>query len=477
MLEKANFNTLLIEGTFSFSKPQILPLPKSLIHLKPFLLPNETGKCSFFTHYRHFGRAVDDIVQEICAFSPRLCCIACFAYCYGESVVELANAIKKELPDTVILAGGAGVSVHPRWFLSHMSIDYTLSGEAEGTLPGFIDFLRTENAEAASVPALGWKNGHEIHLNHAALPTSSETIIPSITRAATEKTAALYTASVSRGCSMTCTFCANRIVHGNSFRHASIDRISIMLDNVEKPVAGLPVHINFEDDNLLIDWQFFVEVLHECRVRFPGVTFTAENGLDYRMLDPEKCEFLMNAGFSQFNFTIGSVAQEVLLPAGREGWLDHFDTLFTMAHNRKVPVIGYLICGLPGDTVSTIAENLVFMYKRAIITGMSLFYPVPGLRGFTDLSRFDGSSPRLACGSSAFPWNHDVSTATLVTAFRIARFINFVKQPHHDEIEKSLISRTLATKKLHTIVRVRKVREIIEVPGLDDQLAAMFFAE
>lgn len=470
ILENEQFETFFIEGTTSPSKPHILPLPKTLAHLAPHLILNETGKCSFFTSYRHFGASYGDLANKVQSYSPHLCCIACFAFCYAESAIELADAIKQMLPHTTILAGGAGVSVHPRWFLEHSSIDYTITGEAETALPAFLDFFKNGQLSAREVPSLGWRHDREIHLNQTAPATTSVMMRPAVVRSCTDKWRDLYAVSLSRGCGMSCSFCANRMVHGTVFRHTSLNQLSNELDKIH-PEDCLPVHINFEDDNLLFDWPFFCEVISLCKQKFSALSFTAENGLDYRLLDKDKLIFLMDTGFSQFNFTIGSVNEGVLKSSNRTGWPAHFDELLLLANKRNIPVISYVICGLPGDTPDTIATSLSFLYRRDIVAGMSLFYPVPGLEGFTDLSRFDALTPRLACGSSAFPWNPDVSTTTLVTAFRIARFINFVKQPHHDEIEKELIAQTQKNGRLYTVIKDKKSRKIVAVPVQDEALA------
>jgi anaerobic magnesium-protoporphyrin IX monomethyl ester cyclase len=476
VLQQYGYVGTLIDGLKNSSRGKQLPLSSGLNHLIPHILPAETGRCSFFTRFQHFGKEYHELVTAMEPLHPDLVFLSCFAYCYSTPALELADHIRKRFPSAVIVAGGAGVSVYPDRFLRRQSIDYTLSGEAEVSLSPFLHYLTGSQKNPEEVPHLGWKTAGKRWYSTSYIHTDSESLLPVLAKTPGRNEVIRYTTSLSRGCPAGCRFCSNHLTHGRKFRHTALEQFENMVKELPEPPAGTEVQFNFEDDNLLYDAPFFTALLTACRKRFPQTAFFAENGLDYRLLTPKRCSDLIAAGFRQFNFTIGSVTPAILADEQRTGNTTHFDRLLTITKNAGVPVISYLICGLPGDTKESVAANLRFLQQRPTAIGMSMFYPVPGLPGFEDRSLFDAHPPQRCAGSSAWPWCGSVDTDTLVTAFRLARFINLCKAPNVTEEEQELITLTLQHGKLFTVIREHRERRIIEVPGQDEELVRMVVA-
>ena len=473
VLQQYGYAGTLIDGLINTSRVKQIPLPSGLNHLIPHILREETGRCSFFTRFQHFGKEYHELINAMEPLQPDLVFLSCFAYCYSTPALELADCIKKRFPSAVIVAGGAGVSVYPDSFLRRQSIDYTLSGEAEVTLQPFMSYLTGSQNNPHTVPHLGWKTAGKRLYSTVQGYTDAESMLPVLTDAPRRKGVIRYATALSRGCSARCSFCSNHLTHGRVFRHSALEHFEKMVKELPAPPSGTEVQFNFEDDNLLYDTPFFTALLKICRVRFPHARFFAENGLDYRLLTPQLCSDLIAAGFSQFNFTVGSVSPAILANEHRTGNEAHFDRLLTITRQAGIPVVSYLICGLPGDTKESVAANLRFLQQRPTAVGMSMFYPVPGLPGFEDRALFDAHPPQRCAGSSAWPWSGSVSTETLVTAFRLARFINLCKAPERSGEEQELISRTLQHGKLFTVIREHRERRIALVPMQDEELVRM----
>lgn len=456
---------------------QQLPLPKPLAYLKPHILQGEKGKCSFFSAFYHFGTPFEVLAENIGAYNPSICFISCFAFCYAEPTLLLAAAIKKTLPGVPIAIGGAGVTVHPAYFLRSPHIDFTLSGEAEIALPSFINYFFDGSKTIEQVPGLRYRTTTPSStvqftpIRH----TLAHEIEPAIACAEESSQRITFTTSLSRGCPSSCKFCSNHLCHGRPFRHLSLATFSQSLDTLLPRATNKKVTINFEDDNLLAEYSFFMNLITLCKERFPAVTFRAENGIDYRLLTKERCDELMNAGFAQFNLTLGSVVPSTLSQEHRSHNLDRYEMVVARARQRNIPTITYIICGFPHDTKSTIAANLHYLKQQPTRIGISLFYPIPGITGFEDISQFDCRPPLLGMGSAAFPWSTTVSTATLITAFRLARFINLVHESSPSDAERELIEKTIRTKTLHTFLMDGscKYLKLIEVPHQDKELVGM----
>ena len=473
ILNASGISTLLIDG-LKQGKPGVeIPIPQQLSYLEEYIIRHETGKLSFFTRYQHFGASLDKIADQIGEFMPDVCFISCFAFCYSRPIIELSQVIRKRFPNILIIAGGAGVSVYPEYFLNSAPVDYTLSGEAEVCLPAFIKYLKNKHADSQDVPGLGRKVSGICHINPANVFTTAETLQPMITRTFENRHRTFLTASLSRGCPASCRFCSNYLTHGIKFRHCSIGQFNRELNALPEIPEDHEVFINFEDDNLMYDFPFFRLILEQCRKQFPIVRFTAENGLDYRLLSVDQCKELIQAGFRQFNFTIGSLSDDILSTTARTIDLDRYTSLLTITAQQSIPVITYVICGFPDDTKETVANNLRFLSDQKTIIGLSLFYPVPGIPGFKDHTKFDSISPCCCSGSAAYPWSRNLSTGSLITLFRLARLLNLIKSPVKSAEELALISLIYDTMRLYTVVKDGKKRSTIPVHGQDDELVNM----
>ncbi len=366
------------------------------------------------------------------------------------------------------------MSVYPEYFLREESIDYTISGEAEINLRLFINFISKGTPPVESIPGIGWRKEGSPVCNPVKNYTSDSEIIPVIRMIPAAKKSVIYSASVSRGCPLKCRFCANYLVHGRGFRHCTTAAFGKILKNFSNREERKKIIINFEDDNLLCDTSFLFSILDICKAALGNVAFSAENGLDYRMLTPRLCESLTDAGFIKFNFTLGSVSPVVSNDSDRQTDVGLYDMLLEVAEKRSIPVTTYIICGSPGDTKKKIADNLRFLYRRNTITGVSLFYPVPGICGFENRELFGRIEPQLCAGASAYPWNRDLSTRTLITAFRLARFMNLMKADNTlNEEESEIIKKTLRSLRLHTIVKEKSCKKVIKVPNQDFDLVEM----
>jgi anaerobic magnesium-protoporphyrin IX monomethyl ester cyclase len=457
-----------------------LPLPSALSYLAPHIVENETGRLSFFTRFRRYGPDIETCARMIADARPDICFFSVFAFAYADSAIALAELVKKALPEVLIVMGGGGPSSLPVYFLNG-AVDYILTGEAEATLKPFIYAVQKSQPDLNSVPNLVWRENGTMRRSSISLMTKGTDIQVVFQKSADTSRVVTWSTSLSRGCPMNCTFCSSHFALGKPFRTAVWEKIDnalssiIIADNIHKK----QLVINIEDDNICADETFLKTTLTSIRARFPDVEFIMENGIDYRFLTPEKIIWLAENGMRKFNLSLGSLNPDILRSKNRTCSFEQYEEIHDLLAQQHLPSITYFICGFREDTVETIAQSLRYLAAKKTTIGISPFYAIPGIAGFTDPTLFNQGFSSRCLGASCYPWNGSLSTKTLVTAFRLARYINLTKDSNRSEIETQLIDKIENTQLLHTLIREpgsKNVR-IIEVEEQDREWVGKFFGD
>jgi len=423
-------------------KPKTIALPKELFYLKEYIVSKEFGPTSFFSSYKRFGPSYKEAASLILEGKPDMIFISCFAFCYANQTIALAEEIKKQNKKKKIFCGGAGVSVFPEYFENSGVFDVVLTGEAETSLPKVFgkerfDFLFTE-----------------------------------IVKTRSSKNFDYYSTYLSRGCPKGCGFCSVALIHGKKLRFVSKDEFIFKIKSLS---FNKRVFLNFEDDNILLKKDFFLEVIENIRELYLDILFSCENGIDYRELDHNLLKKLIFLGFRQFNFSIGNLNKNISLSQRRNIDIEKLKSLTHMLSYFNIPAIVYFISGFKGEKVEDALNNLLFLSKLGenIRVGLSLFYPVPGIKGFENKNIFYDTSPTLCCGTSLWPWNNSLTTEEMMTLFRLTRVVNLTKKSQLNPEEKELLQKSMREKKLYTLVKGKA--HPVEVTNYSKEMVNLFF--
>jgi len=470
ILERAGWTWSLKNYPREEHRGLVKSLPPELGHLKPHLISGEGGPAGYFRSWRRFGPEPDIISAEAATEKPDLILISCFAWAYAGETLELLPRLRAACPDSFLLVGGAGATVMPRPFLS-AGAQGVLRGEAEAGFPVLLEALKGRRP-LDSVPNLVQPGAAAAE--EPPLPPEGP-VAPVIGRVSVGS-APRYSASITRGCPRGCRFCSNRLCHGTVFREASLTAVKRILGDRGIPSPGAGWHLNFEDDNLLMDREYFLaslEVFRE-RSRRRSFTFSAENGLDYTLLNRDLIRLLKEKGLTQLNLSLGVFHPDRATEQNRFLRPDLYEAAAEAAAALDLPVITYFIAGLPGDTSESCVDALVYLAGQTTRAGISLFYPVPGLEGIPAPEVFSRMPPRLCAGSAAWPWVGSLTTEEMITAFRLSRLVNLLKDPG-DFTE--LIETIGKTRRLHTLVKKDRRWVVTPVPRQDEAMVERFFRE
>ncbi len=443
-------------------------------YLQKFIIPGERGKLSFFTGYRHFGLSFTECAEKIHNLNPDLVLVSSFAFAYADDALALIEAIRAHGCMAPVGAGGAGPSAFPEYYLKQKGADFAVTGEAEKVIHLVINRIKSGSIDFSGIPNTYFIKKGTITASAAfTYPESGDLEFVWSATGETDDTLYLST-SLSRGCPKRCRFCSNFITHNRRFRTVSVDKI-------KEKLCTFPKHkhiiLNFEDDNLTFIPEYFFEVLTLFTSAVPDIHFMAENGIDYSFLTPESIKKLVQFGFGQFNLSLGTLSEKSAARENRPLSLIRYERILREIEKYSVPVITYFICGLEGDTPEAVVETLLYLAALPTFAGISPFYPVPGLYGFTDRNLFKEHSPSQCRGAAFYPWNGTLTTGEMVTAFRLARFVNLLKQKRHTPQEKELLQRITATGELHTIVRRNKRNILEKVPYMNEKMVSLFFKD
>ncbi len=449
-----------------------IALPDSLAYLAPHILVEEYGPTAFFSAYRRLGPAPEECAKLIAAYNPEALLISSFAYAYADDAIALARAVRKLLPDIPVAAGGGGPSAAPGFFLAGKDIDYVVTGEVEQGADALYARLKEHTANSAAIPDRkddGILTASAVH-RKAELEPAGELLFP-VRILPPRNGVRSVVLSSSRGCPKRCAFCSTYLTHGRQYRQVHIERIAQAIrDLPNDPGGGERYHFAFEDDNLLVDTARFLKILELIRQRFPTASFSAENGMDYLLLNRELVRELVLLGCTQFNLSVGSFTPEVLHQQHRSADLVHLREILETIDKLQVRSILYLIVGLRGDTPASAAAALLAVLGLPADIGISPYYALPGLPGF-----MESGMPLLSKGSSLFPWTGSLTTAELLTAFRLARLVQLMKHPDAD---RELLDNILKSRRMLTRIkdRVSNRKSIREVPGLSEKMLELFFS-
>ncbi len=420
------------------NKKSRIPLPAPLSYLRPFILHNETGPVSFFHSFSRFGPSAADCAEAVASSRPDAVFLSVMAFCYSSPAIELAEALQQRLGgggDKVpIIACGAGASVYPGYYLDSGAFDAVLPGEAEAGLVPLLDVL-----ESGTYP----NSRTEQSFGTPCIPPPEEDLEFPLTVTGRTKKRVFLAASATRGCGKSCSFCSVRLHHGRGQRKVPLRRASEEIRRIKTLLTStgagnLPVSINFEDDNLFSEPEYAFELIRLFKTEFPNSSFTSENGLDYLCLDEEIINGMFEAGFFRFNLSLGALEPAALRGNNRYGDPERLEAIVRMLQRRGITPAVFFICGLKEDTPETAVETLLFLNRLHVKTGISLFYPVPGLAPLTaeeDITGMNEFHPQLTAGSSAYPWNGSLRTDQLITAFRLARFNNLLLSGTKEEAD------------------------------------------
>ncbi len=424
-------------------KKKWIPIPAELSYLKDFYPFNDRSPFKLYSGYYHFGmdwteirKRVEDSKADVFGISSS------FTPYHGEAL-EIARVIKQWDRKKIVVMGGAHVSCDPESVLRSPYVDCVILGEGEVRFPLLLEQIGKGKAKSIEkIDGIGyWKVGttrnrdREIQINPLqnfiqdldSIPHPARELLDLDRYRMRKKRSTMIITS--RGCPHGCAYCSAHLVMGASFRTRTPEAILKEMMECQKQY-GIEI-FDIEDDNFTFDQQRAKQLMNLIIEKFgeEKIELSAMNGISFASLDEELLGLMKKGGFKTINLSYVSTDPSTKKRMRRPKAKTEFDEILEEAERVGLNVIAYAILGMPGQTIEEMVDTLIYLMGEKVLIGPSVYYPTPGTPLFERCKKEGILPPHpVQWRSSAFPIEtKEFNQVDLLTLFRLARVINFIK--------------------------------------------------
>ncbi len=327
----------------------------------------------------NMARIPNEKVLEIVAEDSPACVGISANIVTAKAAADLADMIRKEYPDILLVAGGPLPSIRPEYFLKHF--DIVTIGEAENTMLEI-----AEKKPKAKIDGIAFMSGKKIvrtkprelieDLDSLPFP-AYDLLTPHITtyksRARRKPNIPIFT---SRGCPFGCIFC-NKSIFGYKFRARSPENIIKEIDWLVKEYGVKQLDIL--DDNLTLDINRADKLFDKMIERDYKLVINCQNGVRADRLTPELVRKMKKVGVFKVGIGIESGDPEILKKIKKDLDLEKVKEAIRMFRKEDIITYGFFIVGFPWDTEETMQRTIDFAKEaNPHIANFMIAVPLPG---------------------------------------------------------------------------------------------------
>ncbi|MEW5734500.1 MAG: radical SAM protein, partial [Thermodesulfobacteriota bacterium] len=336
------------------------------------------------------GLSVSQVTAEASRIAPRVIGISAATPVFPRARL-LAESLRRELPDTVLVLGGPHVSAAPEDALSCTAFDYGIMGEGEESLPDLLAAL-AENRDPSGIRGLVLRKGDMVRVNPArppipdlsALPMPAYDLLPGFSAynppPCNYRKKPVANLVTSRGCPGQCTFC-DRSVFGNRLRMKSASGVAEEISFLQKRYKVR--EIAFLDDTFTLSARRMHEVFDACEERGLRFCWTCMSRVD--AMDEALLRYLKSRGLWHLSLGIESGDEGILARIRKNISLENAERVVFLCRRLGIRVKGFFMLGHPGETSRSIGETMRFALSVPLDDVVVTFNtPLPGSAQFRD---------------------------------------------------------------------------------------------
>ncbi|MBN1938731.1 MAG: B12-binding domain-containing radical SAM protein [Candidatus Aminicenantes bacterium] len=285
-----------------------------------------------------------------------------------------------------VLFGGPHVTFLSEEALGHG--DFVLRGEAEETLPAFLEAWRA-GADLTGIPGLSFrKNGAFVHNPKAvpphdldAFPVADFDLLKPDRRWRNKRM--VLPVQTSRGCPFDCTFCSVTGMFGKTYRFRSTGHI---LEELRRH-SGRKKYLFFYDDNFAAHKPRTKELL-EAMIR-EGFKFkwTTQVRADVAR-DPALVRLMKKAGCHTVCIGFESVNPKSLQESHKAQSVEELNRAVRVFRRNRIHIHGMFVFGFDQDDRGTVRETVAWARKHRLTSSQFLILtPLPGSEFFNKVTK------------------------------------------------------------------------------------------
>ena len=425
--------SVTILDALATGKSRITAPPEVLKDLAPFYGRADRSPLALFHPFRHYGYSLEHIGRQAKASGAFLVGIAAMFTAYSEMALAVARVVKANLPASTVVLGGHHATALPAAVMAEPAVDVVLRGEGEVSLPVLAEAVRS-GADLTRVPGIVLRNPDgSLHIGDPAvcremnrIPVPAFELIRRKFYRRRGRDSIVVTAG--RGCPLACSYCATGADSWMGFRQRPV---AAVLQEIRAAAEdGQVGFIDFEDENLTLDRHWFLELMAGIRDIFGEVPpeLRAMNGLFPPTLRQEVVRAMKRNGFKALNLSLGSANVDQLKRFRRPDVRGAFDRALDYAAQEGLSAVGYIIVGAPDQNPISSVDDLLFLARRRVLAGVSVYYPAPGSLDYErcqDLGLLPAAFDAMR--ATALPIDQRTSRTDTATLLRLGRLLNFIK--------------------------------------------------
>lgn len=344
-------------------------------------------------NYLRVGLSEKTIVEKINYYKPDIVGISTMFTAFASDAHDIAALVKKLLPKTLVVFGGAHASAMSENVLKDKNVHLVVIGEGEETLleivRRFEEKKRWDNILGTVVRGEKEKiiiNGPRPFIEDLdSLPLPARHLLPmDLYLRSSENPEGSYvmrtpTTSMftSRGCPNNCIYCAVPGIWGRRWRPWSAERV---LSEIEHLVNRYGVkEIHFLDDNVSVSRERLEKICDGLIKRKIDIKWTCPNGIAIWTLDKEILLKMKKSGCYRLTFGIESGCPETQKFIRKNLNLDKAKEVMKIARDIGLWTFSTYIIGFPYETKEQMDQTFNYaINSNSDFVGFILLMPFPG---------------------------------------------------------------------------------------------------
>lgn len=321
--------------------------PLSLINLNRKFLEYKQGV--------HIGDFASFAVQSVLDQEADLYGFGTISSSYPLTI-RIAEAVKKEQPDSIVLLGGPQASIVDLPSLAAFPfIDFILRGESELTLPVFLEELQGQH-RFESVPSLSYRTGSKPWRNESApvILDLDNLLSPAYHLTGELRGASEAALELGRGCPFSCTFCSTNDFFRRKFRLRSPERVlqDMRAIHAEYGIA----HFDLVHDMFTVDRRRVVAFCEAMLASKTGFTWACSARTD--CIDEELMELMYDAGCRGIFFGVETGSRRMQRVIDKDLDIERAKQVVNYAERLGISNTVSLITGFPEETWEDLRQTV-----------------------------------------------------------------------------------------------------------------------